>query len=60
MGRQSIFDGPFAFGHVHASYDVSPDGRQCLVLKATADAQTLVVVGWRSGFKAGLAGRLAR
>lgn len=59
-GRQTLFGGPFAVSYLHASYGGSPDGRQFLLLKAIADAQTLVVVGWRAERNAQLAGRSAR
>ena len=58
-GRQVLFEGTFAFNYVHASYDISPDGKQFLLLKASADAQTIVVLDWRAELK-DLAGRAAR
>ena len=47
--REELFEGDFLFQGVHAEYDISPDGKQFLVMKvAASDVQTIVVQNWLS------------
>lgn len=56
--RRVLFEGNFVFNYVHASYDVSPDGRQFLMLKAGGAAiQTVVVYDWRAELRSRTAER---
>jgi len=46
--RQTLFDGSFEFNPSHASFDVSPDGKQFLLPKSQgANARMIVVYNWR-------------
>jgi hypothetical protein len=51
--REELFEGDFIFQAVHAEYDVSPDGRQFLVMQvAGSDVQTIVVQNWLAELRA--------
>jgi len=46
--RRTLFDGSFEFNPSHASFDVSPDGKQFLLPKSQgANARMIVVYNWR-------------
>ncbi len=48
VDRQTLFDGSFEFNPSHASFDISPDGRQFLLPKSQgANARMIVVYNWR-------------
>jgi dipeptidyl aminopeptidase/acylaminoacyl peptidase len=48
VDRRTLFDGSFEFNPSHASFDVSPDGRQFLLPKSQgANARMIVVYNWR-------------
>jgi dipeptidyl aminopeptidase/acylaminoacyl peptidase len=48
VDRQLLFDGSFEFNPSHASFDVSPDGKQFLLPKSQgANARMIVVYNWR-------------
>jgi serine/threonine-protein kinase len=48
VNRQLLFDGSFEFNPSHASFDVSPDGKQFLLPKSQgANARMIVVYNWR-------------
>jgi serine/threonine-protein kinase len=51
--RHVLFEGNFISNFVHANYDVSPDGKQFLLLKASGTAvQTIVVYDWSAELRA--------
>jgi len=46
--RTTLFDGSYEFNPSHASFDVSPDGKQFLLPKSQgANARMIVVYNWR-------------
>jgi Tol biopolymer transport system component len=46
--RQTLFEGNFEFNPSHASFDISPDGKQFLLPKSQgANARMIVVYNWR-------------
>src|SRR6266487_4239907 len=46
--RRTLFDGNFEFSASHASFDISPDGKEFLLPKSqSADARIIVVYDWR-------------
>jgi len=47
--REMLFEGDFVLATGHASYDVSPDGKQFLLVKPTGgESQVIVVHDWKS------------
>jgi serine/threonine-protein kinase len=57
--RQTLFDDTFLRAPFHANYDVSPDGEHFLFLKATDNADLIVVHNWISEVRARLRERPA-
>ncbi len=46
--RQTLFDGNFEFSMSHASFDISPDGKEFLLPRSqSADARMIVMYDWR-------------
>ena len=55
-----LFAGNFVYNYIHANYDVSPDGKEFVLLKeGGAESQTIVIHDWRTELRArtALAGR---
>ena len=51
--HEVLFEGNFVFNYVHANYDVSPDGKEFLLLKESGGAPQVVYVhDWRSELRA--------
>jgi hypothetical protein len=49
VDRQILFDGNFDFSASHASFDISPDGKEFLLPRSqSADARMIVVYDWRA------------
>jgi serine/threonine-protein kinase len=56
--RRPLFDGRYETDLFHASYDVFPDGRSFVMVRAVADSRRLVLVrDWASELRARLAQR---
>ncbi len=48
VGRKTLFDGSFEFNASHASFDISPDGKEFLLPRSqSADARMIVVYDWQ-------------
>jgi hypothetical protein len=59
LSRNVLFDDTFVTAAApHANYDVSPDGRQLLVLEAVEDPEIVIVHNWSAEVRARLAGRM--
>ena len=57
-GRDTLFEDRYVgFVLPHANYDVAPDGRHFIFLKAAQDAEFQVVVNWRSELRDRIAGK---
>ena len=51
--RETLFEGDYVFNFVHANYDVSPDGKEFLLLKESGGAAPVVVVlNWLAELRA--------
>jgi serine/threonine-protein kinase len=51
--RRTLFDGNFNFDDSHASFDISPDGRNFLIPRSnSADARLILVHDWREELSA--------
>jgi len=55
--REVLFDDTFLRAPFHANYDVSPDGSHFLFLKATQEAQVMVVYNWISEMRSKMSGK---
>ncbi len=54
--RRQLFDRPYETDLFHASYDVFPDGRSFVMVRAVADSRRLVLVrDWAADLEARLA-----
>lgn len=59
--QQTFLEGDFSFLPGHASYDVTPDGKELLLLKLVgSDSPLIVAEGWRYEMRIRLAGKSAR
>jgi len=59
--RQVLFEGNFVTTYVHANFDISPDGKRFLMLKAGGAAvQTTVVYDWLAELRARIAGKAVK
>jgi serine/threonine-protein kinase len=55
LSREMLFRDDFVKAPLpHANYDVAPDGSHLLLLKATEQAQVLIVHNWREELRAQL------
>jgi len=53
VDRQTLFDGNFEFNSSHASFDISPDGKEFLLPRSqSGDARMIVVYDWRDDLAA--------
>ena len=50
--RTQLFEGEFLFTYVHANYDVSPNGKEFVLVKGAGDAQAFVIHDWRAQLRA--------
>ena len=51
--RTTLFSGPYASNFIHATCDVSRDGREFLMLKESGgESQTVVIHNWRTELRA--------
>jgi len=56
VGREILFKGDYPVTTGHANYDVSPDGKQFLLLRPVADSvRAIVVYDWAREFRATIA-----
>jgi len=56
--REVLFDDPFVRGSLpHADYDISPDGKNFLMLKPTGETQVTIVYNWLDEVRAQLRGK---
>jgi serine/threonine-protein kinase len=59
--QQTFLEGDFTFTPGHPSYDVTPDGKELLLLKPVGgDSPLIVAEGWRYEVRARLAGKSAK
>jgi serine/threonine-protein kinase len=58
--RKRALEGRYIFRYSHASYDVSPDGTEILLLRAIGDAPVVVVHGWGAELRARARDRVSR
>jgi eukaryotic-like serine/threonine-protein kinase len=59
--QQTFLEGDFAFNPGHASYDVTPDGKELLLLKPVAgDSPLIIAAGWRYEVRERLAAKSSK
>jgi hypothetical protein len=55
QSRRQLFVGPYEASGPHATYDVAPDGKHLLMLKAKEDrAPVVMVLNWAAEVRARL------
>ena len=52
QSRTQLFEGDFLFTDTHANYDVSPNGKEFVLVKGVGNAQVYVIHDWRAQVRA--------